>query len=202
VTLVETSPLGIKFEERRRHERVELCLRGWYMLRNRHESPCWTINLSPGSLTLLGLEKGMVGERVIANFDHLGWLEGTVTRNFDKCFALALQLTSSKRDKLARTLTWLHGQRTRGISDRREHERVRPYRRRVPLATEAGHKHQAALIDASILGAALNTDAVPPLGSRVTIGRTSARVVRHFETGIAVRFDEELSVQLLKEGAV
>jgi hypothetical protein len=200
--LVETSSLGIKFVERRRYERVELCLRGWYMLRNRHEYPCWTINLSPGGVALLALEKGTLGERVVTNFDELGWLEGTITRNFDNCFALDLQLTSSKRDKLGRTLAWLHARHMRGAPDRREHERFRPYRRRVILTIEGGGKSQAELMDASVLGAALQTDAAPLLGSPVTIGRTSARVVRRFERGIAVKFDEILPAQLLKAGAV
>jgi hypothetical protein len=200
--LVETSSFGIKFVERRRYERVELCLRGWYMLRNRREYPCWTINLSPGGVALLALEKGMPGERVVTNFDELGWLEGTITRNFDNCFALDLQLTSSKRDKLGRTLAWLHARHMRGAPDRREHERFRPYRRRVILTIEGGGKSPAELMNASVLGAALHTDAAPLLGSPVTIGRTSARVVRRFEKGIAVKFDEMLPAHLLKAGAV
>jgi hypothetical protein len=48
------------------------------------------------------------------------------------------------------------------------------------------------LIDLSMLGAALHVDAAPPIGSPVTIGKTSARVVRHFATGIALEFDEAL----------
>ena len=43
-----------------------------------------------------------------------------------------------------------------------------------------------------MLGAALHVDAAPPIGSLVTIGKTSARVVRHFATGIAVEFDAPL----------
>ena len=199
---VETSPMGATLAERRRYERVELSLRGWYMLSNRHEYPCWTINLSPGGVALLALEKGMVGERVVTNFDDLGWLEGTIARTFDNCFALAFHLSSSKRDALNRTLSWLYARRMQGVSDRRRHDRFRLHRRRVILTIEDGAKSQAELMNASVLGAALHTDAAPLLGSAVTIGRTSARVVRRFEKGIAVKFDELHSAQLVRAGVV
>ena len=53
-----------------------------------------------------------------------------------------------------------------------------------------GREYPAALLDISAPGAALGVDAAPPIGSAVTVGRTAARVVRHFPGGIAVSFDD------------
>ena len=61
------------------------------------------------------------------------------------------------------------------------------------LTTIDGRQREARLIDVSTLEAALDVDAALPIGSPVIVGRTSARVVRHFDGGIAVEFDEQLA---------
>jgi hypothetical protein len=179
-------------KERRRFQRVDLALSGRYMLCNRHEYPCWTINISPGGIAVIGLEKGMVGERVVADFNHIGRIEGMIARNFDKCFALALQIGSSKTEKIAQVLAWLVNRQTNGKPDRRAQVRVKPYRRRMTLTTPDGNRYPGTMIDASIIGAALSTDVLPPVGTPILVGGTPGHVVRHFETGIAVKFDEKL----------
>jgi hypothetical protein len=55
-----------------------------------------------------------------------------------------------------------------------------------------GRQYPAALVDLSVQGAALNVGVSPPIGSSVTIGQIAARVIRHFATGIAIEFDDEL----------
>jgi hypothetical protein len=44
------------------------------------------------------------------------------------------------------------------------------------------------VIDMSLSGAGLATKMRPPLGTRVHLGKLGARVVRHFEDGIAIEF--------------
>jgi hypothetical protein len=178
-------------DERRGVPRVELTLTGKYMLRSRNESPCWTVDLSPSGIAVLGFDKGMIGERIVASFSHIGWVEGMIARNFDNCFAFALQLGAAKRRKFAETLAWLTSHHIRGTPDRRSYERVKTYRRRLALATCDGQSCPAVLMDVSAIGAALYADFAPPLGSSVIVGRqTPARVVRHLEGGIAVAFDK------------
>jgi hypothetical protein len=197
VTLAESQWFDTKRKECRRYERVELSLSGRYMLRNHHEYPCWTINISSGGIAIMGVEKGLIGERIVAYFNHIGRVEGMIARNFDKCFAVEMQLRPPKREKLTQVLTWLVNHQTRGMPDRRARERVRPYRRRMTQIALDGAEYRASLIDLSVLGAALNVDAAPPIGSPVTIGKTSARVVRHLATGIAVEFAEPLPADAL-----
>jgi hypothetical protein len=191
VNLAAPQYFDTKLKERRRHERLKLTLPGRYMFSDHHEHPCWTINFSPMGIAVLGQQKGLIGERIVLYIDQIGRLEGLIARNFDTWFAVRLQLSPSKCERLE-ILAWLVSHHTRGVPDNRKHQRIKPFRRRMTLTTMDGRRYKATLIDLSILGAALDVDAAPPVGSPVTIGKTSARVVRHFATGIAVEFAEAL----------
>src|SRR6202158_4529458 len=94
-------------EERRRFQRVRVHLLGRYMLPDRREFPCQIINMSPGGLALLAPGIGNVGDRVIAYLDHIGRVEGKITRIIDNGFAMSIGATARKRDKLAAQLAWL-----------------------------------------------------------------------------------------------
>src|SRR5687767_13380355 len=91
-------------EERRRHQRVRVNLLGRYMLSDRREYPCEVINMSPGGMALIAPVTGEVGERVIAYVDHVGRVEGRVARHFLNGFAMTINATLRKRDKLAAQL--------------------------------------------------------------------------------------------------
>jgi hypothetical protein len=87
-------------KERRRHERLKLTLPGRYMLSDHHEHSCWTINVSPVGIAVLGQKKGLIGERVVLYIDQIGRLEGLIARNFDTWFAVKLELSPSKCEQL------------------------------------------------------------------------------------------------------
>lgn len=50
------------------------------MLSDRREYPCQVINMSPGGVAMLAPGLGHVGERVVAYLDHVGRVEGKITR--------------------------------------------------------------------------------------------------------------------------
>ena len=200
--IVGAMPLfEVKLEERRREARAELALPGRYMLRDRHEFPCWTIDISPVGVAIRGIERGIIGERVVAYFSQIGRIEGMIARHFDKCFAVKMLTPTLKREKLAEQIAWLVKRQELGLPDNRRHERIAPYHRRTTLRTADGSEYIAALIDFSLPGAALNVEAAPPIGSAVKVGDTSARVVRHFAGGIAVEFDDQREAATFNEDA-
>ena len=80
---------------------MKVHLLGRYMLPDRREFPCQIINMSPGGLALLAPGIGNVGDRVIAYLDHIGRVEGKITRIIDNGFAMTIGATARKRDKLA-----------------------------------------------------------------------------------------------------
>ena len=64
--------------ERRRHQRVRVAVLGRYMLANRQEFPCQTVDMSPGGVALIAPVRGGLKERVICYVDQIGRIEGTV----------------------------------------------------------------------------------------------------------------------------
>lgn len=181
-------------DERRRHQRVKVNLLGRFMLEDRHEYPCQTADMSPGSIALTTPISGRIGERVIAYIDHIGRVEGTIVRIVDGGFAMTINATMRKKDKLAAKLTWLANRHELSLPEDRRHDRVIPSNPFVNITLPDGREYRARIIDMSLSGAALGVEVQPPLGSPVMLGRLRAQVIRHFEEGIAVEF---ASVQTL-----
>lgn len=174
--------------ERRRHGRVAVALLGRYMLADRQEYPCQTVDMSPGGVRLTCAAGGGIGERIVIYLDHVGRIEGTVARLLPDGLAAAIQATSRKRDKIASQLTWLANREMLGLPEGRTHERIVPKVPGVVLRLETGREVHARIIDFSMSGAAIACAAQPAIGAVVTVGRTPGRVVRYFEGGLGVQF--------------
>ena len=142
-------------EERRRFQRVKVHLLGRYMLPDRREFPCQIINMSPGGLALLAPGIGNVGDRVIAYLDHIGRVEGRITRIIDNGFAMTIGATARKRDKLAAQLTWLANRDILNLPEDRRHDRIVPRNPIAVLTLDDGTKMTCRIIDLSLSGAAI-----------------------------------------------
>jgi hypothetical protein len=188
-------------EERRRHQRVKVNLLGRYMLADRREFPCQIINMSPGGMALITPVAGEVGERVIAYVDHLGRLEGKIARLIENGFAMTIGATLRKRDKLAAQLTWLANRHILNLPEDRRHGRFTPRNPLARLILPKGNNVACRIIDLSQSGAAIAVapDLCPPVGSAVTVGKTTGRVVRHIEDGFAIEFTRLQHPDFLEE---
>jgi hypothetical protein len=175
-------------QERRRHQRVSVNLLGRYMLSDRREYPCQVINMSPGGMALIAPVSGHVGERIIAYIDHLGRLEGTITRTIENGFAMTIAATARKRDKLAAQLTWLANRNILKLPEDRRHGRITPRNPAARLVMPNGVNLGVRIIDISLSGAGVATPQRPEIGSLVTLGRIPGRVVRHLDDGFAIEF--------------
>lgn len=174
--------------DRRRFQRVKVNVLGRFMLTDRNEYPCQVVDMSPGGAALMTPIQGRMGERVVAYIDHIGRIEGEVTRQFDGGFAMTINATARKRDKLASQLTWLANRGVLNLPEDRRHERIQPKQPFSNVVLPDGRQTRAKIIDVSLSGAALALDARPPVGTSITVGRMRARVVRHFDDGVAVEF--------------
>jgi c-di-GMP-binding flagellar brake protein YcgR len=175
-------------DERRRFQRVKVHLLGRYMLPDRREFPCQIINMSPGGLAMLAPGIGNVGDRVIAYLDHIGRVEGRIARIIDNGFAMTVNATPRKRDKMAAQLTWLANRHILNLPEDRRHDRIVPRNPSARVLLNDGRELQCRIIDMSLSGAAIASEARPQLGSKVTIGRVQAQVVRHLDEGFALEF--------------
>ena len=199
MSLAHKKSLSPIAEERRRFQRVRVHLLGRYMLPDRREFPCQVINMSPGGLALLAPGIGNVGDRVIAYLDHIGRVEGKITRIIDNGFAMTVAATARKRDKLAAQLTWLANRDILNLPEDRRHDRVVPRNPIAIITLEDGTRMTCRIIDLSLSGAAVAAEHRPPLQSLVLLGRVQARVVRNLEEGFAMEFIHEQLIETLEE---
>jgi PilZ domain len=188
-------------QERRRHQRVRIDLLGRMMLESRMEYPCRIINMSPGGAALMADAPAKLGERVIAYVDHLGRLEGKVTREFEGGFAISIGATPRKREKFAAQLTWLANRQILNLPEDRRHGRIVPRNPIARLILPNGVNITCHVIDISLSGAAIAVppSQLPPVGAAVTVGKTAGRVVRHIENGFALEFTRLLHPDFLEE---
>ena len=191
--------LPARQHDRRRYQRVNVNLLGRFMLEDRREYPCQTQNISPGSLAVMTPVVGRLGERVIAYVDHIGRIEGKIVRAFNGGFAMSINATARKKDKLAAKLTWLANRHELNLPEDRRHDRVTPKTPTTTVTLPDGREYRARLVDVSLSGLALAIEVQPPIGSPVVAGKIRARVVRHFDEGIAVEFVTQQTVASLEQ---
>jgi hypothetical protein len=171
-----------------RFQRVKVSVLGRYMLVDRREFPCQVLEMSPGDAMVVAPVPGIIGERVIAYLDHLGRVEGTITTLSDGGFEMEIIASGRKRDKMAAQLTWLANKDILNLPEDRRHERVVPDNRHSTVVLDDGRRYNCKIIDISLSGAAIELAVRPAMGTPVTLGRMRARVVRHFQDGVAVEF--------------
>lgn len=185
--------------DRRRFQRVRVTLLGRYMLEDRREYPCQTIDMSPGSAALITPVNGRIGERVIAYIDHIGRIEGEIVREYPGGFAIAINATLRKKDKLAAKLTWLANRHELNLPEDRRHDRVVPLDPLTTIRLPDNREYRCRITDLSYSGAALTVEYKPPIGSPVWLGNLRATVIRHTDEGIAVEFAVAQTRETLEE---
>ena len=183
--------------EQRSFQRVTVNLSGRLMLASHDEYDCTVIDMSPGDASFTCGARPRMGERIIAYVDHLGRIEGTVALLGESGFAIQLNATDRKREKLAAQLTWIANKHELGLPEDRRHDRLTPRNTRTDLMLDDGRRYPCRIIDLSLSGAAVDIDVRPALGTSVQLGNMKGRVVRHFQEGVAIEFSSVQSREAL-----
>lgn len=158
------------------------------MRENKQEYPCRLSDISVGGAAILAPVEVEMGERIVAYLDELGGLEGTVVRQFQGGFAIALKASQHKREKLAAQITWLVNKGELGGAAGRRHQRMEVANRSSTLTLPGGALADCRVIDVSLSGASIGTAARPSLGDTVMLGKLRCRVMRYHDRGIGVQF--------------
>lgn len=174
--------------DRRRHKRFALALLGRFMRADRHEYACRLLDMSVGGASISSPVQPEIGEHIVVYLDELGGLEGEVTRHIEGGFAISLRVTRHRREKLAARITWLINRADLGGLEEREHERIAPDQNQNTLKLGDDISLVVSIIDVSLSGANIATEVRPPIGTEVQLGKLRAKVMRHHERGIGVRF--------------
>lgn len=185
--------------ERRRFARVNIALEGRYMLADRKDHPCRSIAVSPGDLTLEGPVIGAIGERVVCHLELLGRLEGEIVRHVPGGFAMRMLASRRQRLHLADQLTWLANREALGLGEARAGERLVPSKRSVIITLSDGRRLKGRVLDLSRTGAGLAVPESLAPGTALTIGKTTASVVRATDEAIGVHFREAIPADAFNE---
>ncbi|MBA4783022.1 MAG: PilZ domain-containing protein [Rhizobiales bacterium] len=174
--------------DQRNFQRVKINVLGRYMLSNHQEFPCHVRNMSPGNLALTGPVIGNLGEFVVVYIDHIGRVDGEIKRHIDGGFAMSINATGRKRDKLSAQLTWLANRHELNLPEDRRHSREAPENPFTTVTLYNGTEIQCRILDMSLSGAAISFKHRADIGMPLMVGKIRSRVVRVFEEGIAVEF--------------
>lgn len=188
--------------DRRRYKRFGITLLGRYMRTlTKQEATCRLVDISIGGASLLSDMTPQPDELVIIYFDEIGGLEGTVTRTVAGGFAVKFSASHRRRQKLAAQLTWLINRHELAPADQRRagHERITVAPKPVRIEMEDGTVIERNLFDVSIPGGSIDATERPPIGSKITLGRLSAKVVRHHDRGIGVEFSRIQQFNTIRE---
>ncbi len=195
--IVHERPEGLMID-RRRYRRVALSLLGRFMRANKQEFPCKLVEMSVGGAQVMSPVDVETDERIVLYLDQIGGLTGTVVRNFEGGFAIKLEITSHKREKLAAQLTWLINRKEFDGVEERENERFDVANKASMLHLGDGRTLPCELADISVTGASVITKARPPIGTEIGLGMQRAIVRRHHDNGIGVQFLNQQDFSALK----
>src|ERR1700674_3978592 len=183
--------------EQRREVRIVVSIPGRYSLADvrdargeRRVFACRAVNLSAQSIALAGPVNGKIGARGIADMFHLGRVEGTLARVFDRGFAMSVRARGEERARLADRIEWLAKHKDEQVPDQRADARFAPINPYSRLILSDGTVMICFVVDVSISGAGISAEIVPEIGTVVAVGRVIGRVVRHFDGGFSVKFVE------------
>lgn len=183
--------------ERRRDRRYKIALVGRFMRESKEEHSCRLRDISLSGAAITSAASPDVGERIVAYFEQIGGLEGVVVRTFESGFAIELRVTQHKREKLAAQLAWLSDpNNSRYISERRHERSAVDNTTTLRLAEDISI--QVRVLDVSISGASVETEARPAIGSEVVLGKLRAKVVRHHDEGLGLEFTDIQNADALR----
>lgn len=173
--------------EQRQYKRYKIVLAGRFMRQNKEDYPCRLKDISCSGAAIVTSVPVEVGERIVAYFEKIGGLEGNVVRTFGGGFAIELSVTQYKREKLAAQLEALSGRNGAAAAQQRRHPRYSADNT-TTLRLDDDISIPVRVVDVSVSGAFVETEARPMIGSEVVLGKLRAKVVRHHADGLGLQF--------------
>jgi hypothetical protein len=174
--------------ERRRFRRVKIDLPGrLFIPSDAREARCTVADLSPGGAAITCEIIPDDATPVVLYVDGFGRFEGIVARRDGYGFGVSFVCTASKRERTAEQLTLFLNKALVDDSVLRRHERSN--QKGFAKFTRAdGTIIHCEVMDISVGGVSLKTDARPPIGEFVLIAQIAGRIARHHGDGIGIEF--------------
>ena len=161
---------------------------------------CRVINISPHSMALVAPVRGVIGEWVSAEIEHIGRLDGAIGRPLDhRGFVMNILTTAEERTKLATKIEWYDRYRNLEVADRRARPRSVAEHPFSSLLLADGAVMSCLVTDLSACGAAVSAEILPDIGTVLAVGKVIGRVTRHFPGGFAVNFVDVQDPQIIEK---
>jgi len=189
--------LQVLANEQRKYRRIKVRLAGRFMREDQQEYPCYTNDISAGGMNISATVNCEIGEYIIFYIEELGRIEGHVVRNHDDGFAITIEASDHKREKLVASLTWILNRHELDGIEARRHLREVPTNPTTKLVRADGSEIDARIMDLSLGGARVKLNAKLKTGEKVWLGKSSGYVVRVGEDDIAIQFETEQSTQIM-----
>lgn len=174
--------------ERRRFRRVRVDLPGrLFIPGDEREAVCTVLDMSAGGARLHCEMVPAMDTPIVLYIEGFGRFEGNVVRAEEGDFGVRFHCSALKRERIAEQLTLHINRSIADASVLRRHERA-PTRGMARFTRANGDVVACEVLDLSLSGVSLKTDARPPIGEFVLIGQMAGRVARHHEDGIAIEF--------------
>ena len=182
------SRLGLRRYERRGERRASISVSGRVFCAVRaREFPCILLDISPVGAALECAGYLSAEDKIIFYLERLGRFEGTIVARAGIRLSVKFAKSEFSRTKIASKIA--HFLET--VDDDGSRLRTAPRAPKHAMSQfmwRDGSVSDCSIIDISLTGASLATQARPRLGDVIHFGTTPARVVRHHASGIGVEF--------------
>jgi hypothetical protein len=178
--------------DKRKYERVKLFLPGHlFNPQNDQSAECKVLNLSAGGAAVECAATFHPGIPLVLYIDGFGRFQGKTIIHTNGQLALQFAIGAVKRSRLIEMLQSFGMESLAGVTELRKHVRI-PSLASGSIVRENGEQLKCDVLDISLDGVSLRTNARPSIGEIVTLGRAQGRVVRHHADGIAIQYVKEM----------
>lgn len=177
--------------ERRAFPRLRSKINARLLVNNTDDSEGVVSDFSASGAAVESALEVSPGDRIVLHLEGGNRFEGVVARCFEGGFGVEFGMHESKRQRLINALESVTDDASEMTSlplQQRVANRVGGFRGKAVCRTEEGEV-ECRLIDMSLSGAAIETDADLKLGSVVSLGQTKGRIVRKEGKVFGIQFD-------------
>ena|ERR1022692_3638570 len=177
-------------DERREFERAAVELPGkLFMPAEKTTIDCQVLNLSGGGACVRCKELLPLHRLVVLYVDGFGRFDGVTTRFAEGELGLEFICNDGKRNRLLADIAMFVHDGITATTRLRRHSRSSSKSLGYFMRPN-GERARYKVLDFSSDGISIRTNARPPIGEIVNLGKTCGRVVRHHSDGIAIYFLE------------
>lgn len=188
---MNTNVQPARSDDQRKNERIVVTLAGKLFVPAEETTlDCTVVDLSVGGAGIYCPEPPPLDALIVLYVDGFGRFEGVTTRFVNGELGLKFTCKEAKRKRLEQDLTGFVKEGMVGVTRLRRYSRAAADSEISHITCTSGEPVPCEVRDVSFQGALLKTAARPVIGEIIQLGQTRGWVVRHYEQGIGVQFQQ------------